>query len=80
MCAALVSAATINDDNAQSLRDTVTALIAKVTSVTADIFPCLDSEFLYTQVDILSSDGYIGRDGRDGVEGIAYHVQCNKST
>ena len=36
MCAVLVSAETTNDDNVQSLRDTVTALNAKVTSVTAD--------------------------------------------
>ncbi|XP_065835020.1 short-chain collagen C4-like isoform X2 [Oscarella lobularis] len=49
LCAVLVSAETTNDDNVQSLRDTVTALNAKV--------------------EILSSDGYTGRDGRDGVEG-----------
>ena len=36
LCAALVSAATTTDDNVQSLRDTVTALNAKVTSLTAD--------------------------------------------
>ena len=39
LCAAIVSAErpeTTTDDNVQSLRDTVTALNAKVTSVTAD--------------------------------------------